>query len=412
MNYTNFYSKWTRFALFNFLLLATVGVLLRYKILFPLPFVEQKHLLHAHSHFAFSGWVSLALYIAVIYILQPSEKKLRQFEWVLVAQQMSSFGMLFTFPFTGYDTGSIAFSTASIFVSYAFAWLAIKEIIGSNLKSIIRKFLITGLVCNIVSSAGTFLLAYLMATRNLQQDLYFGSVYFYLHFQYNGWFLFTIAGMFFATVQQWITPANNKLLHRFFWLLLASLIPAWFLSLMWMRIPTWMYILAVSAAIIQLPALWYLLRFILTNGKEFSGRLTTVAKWFWIIAGSAFVLKIIMQGLSAIPQLNTYAFGLRAIVIGFLHLVLLCFVSVFLIGWFIKEKLLVLPNRIAIAAAWLFAAGVLFNEVLLMLQGIMAMLSESFAGINYFLLLAAFILFTSLLGLFVFQKTKLQQPER
>ncbi len=409
MNYTNFYSKWTRFALFNFLLLATVGVLLRYKILFSLPFVEQKHLLHAHSHFAFSGWVSLALYIAIIYILQPSEKKLRQFEWVLVAQQMSSFGMLFTFPFTGYDTGSIAFSTASIFVSYAFAWLAIKEIIDSNLKSIIRKFLIAGIACNVVSSAGTFLLAYLMATRNLQQDLYFGSVYFYLHVQYNGWFLFTIAGMFFATVQQWIKPDDDKLLHRFFWLLLVSFIPAWFLSLMWMRIPSWMYMLAVTAAVIQLPALWYLLRFIINNRKAFAGRFTTVVKWFWIIAGTAFVLKIIMQGLSAIPQLNTYAFGLRAIVIGFLHLVLLCFVSVFLVGWFAKEQLLVLPNRKATAAAWIFAGGVVFNEVLLMLQGIMAMLSEPFAGVNYFLLLAACIIFSALVGLFVFQKTKLQQ---
>ncbi len=410
MNYTNFYSKWTRFALFNFILLATVGILLRYKILFALPFVEQKHLLHAHSHFAFSGWVSLALYIAIIYILQPSEKKLRQFEWVLVAQQMSSFGMLFTFPFTGYDTGSIAFSTASIFVSYAFAWLAIKEIIGSNLKSIIRKFLITGLACNVISSAGTFLLAYLMVTRNLQQDLYFGSVYFYLHFQYNGWFLFTIAGMFLSTVQQWIKSTDDKQLHRFFWLLLISLIPAWFLSLMWMRIPSWMYMLAVAAAFIQLPALWYLIRFITNNKKAFSNQLTTVAKWFWIIAGSAFALKIIMQGLSAIPQLNTYAFGLRAIVIGFLHLVLLCFVSVFLIGWFFKEQLLALPNRKATAAAWLFAAGVVFNEVLLMLQGVTAMLSEAFAGVNYFLLLAAVIIFSALLGLFVFQKTKLQQP--
>jgi hypothetical protein len=90
--------------------------------------------------------------------------------------------------------------------------------------------------------------------------------------------------------------------------------------------------------------------------------------------------------------------------------VLLCFVSVFLIGWFFKEQLLVLPNRKATAAAWLFAAGVVFNEVLLMLQGVTAMLSEPFAGVNYFLLLAACIIFTALLGLFVFQKTKLQQP--
>ncbi|TWI78395.1 hypothetical protein IQ13_4080 [Lacibacter cauensis] len=405
MNYTNFYSKWARFALFNFVLLATLGVLLRYKIVFRLPFVEQKHLLHAHSHFAFAGWVSLALYIAIIYVLQPSEKKLRQFEWILVAQQMSSFGMLFTFPFTGYDTGSIAFSTASIFVSYAFTWLAIKEMLQQNINVIVRKFLITGLLCNVVSSAGTFILAYLMATRNLQQDLYFGSVYFYLHFQYNGWFLFTIVGIFFAALQQLITPANSKDLNRFFYCLLLALIPAWFLSLMWMRIPGWMYYLAVTAAVIQLPALGYLLQFVYRNRYAINSRLKPVVKWFWIIAGTAFALKILMQGLSAIPQLNTYAFGLRSIVIGFLHLVLLCFVSVFIVGWFFQEKLILLNKRAATTAAWIFVSGVLFNEVLLMLQGVRAMQSQPFAIANYFLLAAACIILTGLLLLLIKQKT-------
>lgn len=406
MNYTNFYNKWARFAVGNFVILALLGVLLRYKILFRLPFVEQKHLLHAHSHFAFAGWVSLALYLAVIYVLQPTEKKLRQFEWVLVAQQMSSFGMLFTFPFTGYDTGSIAFSTASIFVSYAFAWLAIQELMQQHVNSITRKFLVTGLLCNVVSSAGTFILAYLMATRNLQQDLYFGSVYFYLHFQYNGWFLFTIAGIFFAVLQKLTGHADAKLINRIFYLLLLALVPAWFLSLMWMRIPSWMYYLAVAGAIIQLPALWYLLLYVYRNSKHIHKQLNPVVKWFWLIAGTAFALKILMQGLSAIPQLNTYAFGLRSIVIGFLHLVLLCFVSVFIIGWFIKEKLLLLPNRSATAAAWIFAAGVLLNEVLLMLQGVMAMQSQPFPVANYFLLAAACIILTGLLVLALQQKTR------
>ncbi|RXK57801.1 hypothetical protein ESA94_19980 [Lacibacter luteus] len=403
MSFTNFYSKWTRFALFNFVLLATLGVLLRYKILFPLPFVEQKHLLHAHSHFAFAGWVSLALYIAVIYVLQPSEKSLRRFEWVLVAQQMSSFGMLFTFPFTGYDTGSIAFSTASIFVSYAFALLVIKEILQRNISAISRKFIIAGQLCSVASSAGTFLLAYLMATRNLQQDLYFGSVYFYLHFQYNGWFLFTIAGVFFAVIQKNSNPADAILINRFYYLLLAALIPAWFLSLMWMRIPVWMYYLAVTGALLQLPALWYLLQFVYRNRKTFNEQLMPVVKWFWIIAGCAFALKILMQGLSAIPQLNVYAFGLRSIVIGFLHLVLLCFVSVFIVGWLLKEKLLVLPGRTATTAAWVFVTGVLFNEVILMLQGVRAMQSQPFNIANYFLLVSACIILSGLLVLLLKQ---------
>ena len=44
---------WFRIAVFNLLL--AFGVLLRYKIAYSLPFMQQKHMLHAHSHFAFTG---------------------------------------------------------------------------------------------------------------------------------------------------------------------------------------------------------------------------------------------------------------------------------------------------------------------------------------------------------------------
>ena len=53
------FSKWLRISLFNLMLVAFLGMILRYKILFSLPFLDQKHLLHAHSHFAFSGWVGI-----------------------------------------------------------------------------------------------------------------------------------------------------------------------------------------------------------------------------------------------------------------------------------------------------------------------------------------------------------------
>ena len=111
-----FTQQWAKRALFNFTLLALAGVLLRYKILFPLHIVDQKHLLHAHSHFAFSGWVSLALFIGIIHILKPNEQQQKQFNKILWAQQLSSYGMLCTFPFMGYAAPSIFFSTLSIVI--------------------------------------------------------------------------------------------------------------------------------------------------------------------------------------------------------------------------------------------------------------------------------------------------------
>ena len=36
---------------------------MRYKIAYYLPFIEQANFLHAHSHFAFSGWITQVLMV-------------------------------------------------------------------------------------------------------------------------------------------------------------------------------------------------------------------------------------------------------------------------------------------------------------------------------------------------------------
>jgi hypothetical protein len=397
----SFFRKWALFALFNFIVLAAIGVLLRYKILFPLPLVDQKHLLHAHSHFAFAGWVSLALYAGVIYLLQPGTRLLKQLEWLLVAQQMAAYGMLFTFPFTGYAAGSIAFATASIFISYGFAWLVIKELLHRKKPAPENKWLMAGMLCNVLSSLGTFTLAYLMISKNMRQDWYFGSVYFFLHFQYNGFFLFTIGALFIRSVSKHISVTDTLHLNRFFYLLIIALVPAWFLSLMWMRIPGWMYAAAALSGIIQLVALGYFLKAITALKPFFREQLQKHVKWFWLAAAFAFAIKIVLQALSAVPQLNTYAFGVRPIVIGFLHLVLLVFVSVFIIGYFLQNQMLQLTTPAGKRAGWIFLIAVLVNEVLLMLQGIAGITYHTLPYANHLLLLTALFIFSALLTLFI-----------
>jgi hypothetical protein len=404
-----FYKKWVLLALFNFIILAAAGVLLRYKILFPLPFVEQKHLLHGHSHFAFAGWVSLSLYLLTIYLLQPGEALLKKMEWLLVAQQMASYGMLFTFPVTGYATASISFSTMSILISWAYAWLVIQELTERQQNTLEKKWLITGQLCNVISSTGTFTLAYLMVTKNLRQDWYFGSVYFFLHFQYNGFFLFTIGALFIHYLSNTLKLINTIAANRFYFLLLLSLIPAWFLSLMWMRIPSWMYYSAVAAALIQLAALWYFIKLLYSQRQRFQTETHATGKWFWYASGLAFIAKIILQGLSAIPQLNTYAFGVRPIVIGFLHLVLLVFVSLFLIGYFLEKGMLIITNSSARIAAVILLFSVLLNEILLMLQGAAAMSYHTIPYINLALFICALLIFMALVALLFFQNKKSRQ---
>ncbi len=391
-----FTQKWSKLAILNFTVLAAVGVLLRYKILFPLPAVDHKHLLHGHSHFAFAGWVTLALYIGIIHILQPNEKQTKQFSRILWLQQLSSYGMLFTFPFMGYAAPSIAFSTLSILVSFWFALIAWGMIRNNINLSFEKKWFYAALICNVASALGTFALAFLMLNKIMHQSWYFGSVYFYLHFQYNGWFLFTILGLLFVYAGKWMSIVQKQVTHRFFVLLIISLVPAWFLSMMWMRLPNWMHYAGAAAAIIQLFAVYLFIGLAYELKHILQSTIHPLVKWLWSFSILAFIIKIILQAFSAIPELNKYAFGIRPIIIGFLHLVLLGFVSIFILGYFAQSQLVSIEKNRAKKGIWIFIAGVLLNEMILMLQGIAAIRFTDIPYANYLLLFAAISMFTGL----------------
>jgi hypothetical protein len=64
-----------KITVFNLLIVSFLGVIMRYKIAFYFPFLEQKHLQEAHSHFAFYGWISSAIYLFIHQILQEKMRK-------------------------------------------------------------------------------------------------------------------------------------------------------------------------------------------------------------------------------------------------------------------------------------------------------------------------------------------------
>ncbi|HVS98825.1 MAG TPA: hypothetical protein VHE54_20190, partial [Puia sp.] len=87
--------RWARLCLLNLLVVAVLGILLRYKGAFAFPAANYKYLLNAHSHFAFSGWVTTALFTALVYILFRSGVPLSPtYRYQFWLNQVASFGML------------------------------------------------------------------------------------------------------------------------------------------------------------------------------------------------------------------------------------------------------------------------------------------------------------------------------
>ena len=388
---SSFLRKWLTISFLNLVLVATLGVVLRYKIAFYLPFVEQKYLLHSHSHFAFSGWITQSLMVLLIHHLgyQSGKDIYKKYRWLLYANLLTAYGMLVSFICQGYGAISIIFSTLSIFVSYFFAIYYWKDLTALKQKKVSNRWIKASLIFSVISSIGAFTLAYMMANKIPQQNWYLAAIYFFLHFQYNGWFMFAGIGLFVARLE--LIGASFKQLKTSFLLFCLACGPAYFLSALWLPIPLALYILIVAAALAQLAGWWILVKEVQKVRALFTKSISTFGKNILLLVAIAFSMKLLLQAGSVFPALSKLSYGFRPIVIGYLHLVLLAVTSLFIIGYILSFNLIPITRQLKTGVE-IFVAGIILNELLLMLQGIFDFSYIAIPYINELLFTAAIVL--------------------
>lgn len=392
--------QWARIGVFNLLLVAAMGTLMRLKFLLPMPWVNLKYLQHAHSHFAFVGWVSHALMlcmVAVTFRLQKDNYLPKHQEGILWVNLFCSFGMLFSFVYQGYGAISITFSTISIVVSYVFAWCTWHDMRSQQLDRKIFRWFAVALVFLVFSSLGTFYLAYLMATQNFAVKEQLAAVYFYLHFQYNGWFFFAIMGLAFYLLKKYgIVQRHGNLLYYVF---LTVTVPLYLLSVLWWDMGNIVYVLLVVAVLVQLGVWLYWMWGLSKNNRHLSavGMNRYLRTVLWLVC-FAILIKFFLQALSVIPSLSQFVYGFRPVIIGYLHLVLLLIVSVFALTYMYQESYLK-PDRITMVYYSVFLFGAVLNEVFLALQASMALLGAGFLYAHWYLMGASMIMVFGLLGM-------------
>ncbi len=385
-------SGFVKIGIINLIIVAIVGVVMRYKIGFEFPYFDQKYLLHAHSHFAFSGWVSHILFtLMVLFLKEQLHPKFssQKYSVLIIFNLLCAYGMLFAFAFQGYGIVSITFSTSSIIVGYVYTWFYIQDLKKINSDHPTKNWFKAALFFNVLSSFGTFYLAYMMATNHIHQHAYLGSVYFYLHFQYSGWFFFAIMGLLISSLV--LAPDFNNDTSIFSTFFLAC-IPAFILSVLWLKLPWYVYIFPVFAIALQLFGLLRLMKLLV---KYYSHIKTTWIRPVRIIMGLSFLaltIKFLLQAESIFPEISKLAFGFRSIVIAYLHLVLLGITTLFLLGFMLLQGY-IHQVRLAFAGLILFSIGVFANELVLMIQGIASFgyylipfLNEILLGISVFML--------------------------
>lgn len=312
----------SRLAVFNFIVLALWGVLLRYMQLADLPFNYQ-YLLHAHSHFAFSGWVFLSIAFLIARLCCGPHLS-TSFRNLLLLAQVSAWGMLLSFSLQGYRPVSIAFSTLFLLAGFRLAYLVWK---GKGLRNAVNKpaylLICYALAFLCLSALGPFALGPLAALGLKASPFYQDAIYFYLHFQLNGFMELATLGLLAAGMPLCeLTVADQRWLRLF----MLSVLPLYLIFCLWSRPGSPVWWIAGSGAGLHLFS-WLV---ITRRFRSYWGGLSGLEK----LALLALSLKCLLQLAICFPMIGEWTFLNRNLIIGYIHLLTLGIVTPLLLAQF------------------------------------------------------------------------------
>ena len=382
--------------LINFLVAALMGLALRFSFLESIG-LNYRYLTHAHSHVAMLGWVYLTLYTFYVhyFILNKSAVYNRLF-WLT---EFAVIGMMLSFPFQGYAAISITFSTLHIFCSYYFAYLIWKNLETKSLA--IRKLLRASLLFMLISTIGVWCLGPAVSMLGFTSAFYQIAIQFFLHFQFNGWFLIAIVFIFFNLLH----IEYSKLFRQFFRLLIASTVLTFALPVQWFAPHYVLLWINGIGIILQMATLLLFLKLIKNKLNHLLKKETRLLLFLFSFAIFCFILKVLLQLLSIVPEFSEMVYTHRNFVIGFIHLLMLGTISGFLFAFILKNKLT--DNTLTLyLGIYSFVLGFALTEILLLIQGLKFYLGSGMLSNYYSLLFIFSILLPVGIGFFLFNIIK------
>lgn len=393
------YKSWILCCFFNFLIASLMGLLMRYLYLFPLN-INYSFLLHAHSHVAMLGWAYLLIYVLIVRFYLPKEKSNKpiynQLFWIT---EFAIIGMMISFPIQGYALFSIVFSTMHILLSYVFCWLIWKDSFEDKTSD--HKMLLVAVLFMIFSTFGVWCLGPAVSMLGKQSAFYQIAIQFFLHFQFNGWFLFVVLALFLKQFEDKIEKNSFKIFFTL--LIIATFLTlafpvSWYLENILLR---WINAIGV---IVQVVAFIYFYKMLKSKIEWFKINLDPITKTVYSLALCSLFLKIGIQLLVLIPDLAEVSHQIRSFIIGFIHLTTLGVITGFLLGVLLQNKLLLQQSHLLRAGVKCFVFGYIVTEVLLFLQGAYLYLGngalygyyEGIFGTSVFIVVGLILIITSI----------------
>lgn len=362
-------ATWFTIALFNLGVAALLGVLLRYAFVEELSWLKFRHVMHAHAHTAMLGWVQLALYVLLARVFIPAPLLNKPgYARLLGLTQLSVWGMLVSFVVGGYGVPALVFWAFFTVLSYFWVYRFWRDFPPQLRTGWSGRMAALALGWLLVASLGVWAVALAIGLGAQGSLWHIMAVQFYLHFQFNGWFVFALLALLWRVLEEAGVALPAAVFRPFTWLLGVSAALTYALALSWAEPTLGIFLVNSLGVLLQLAAAVVLARWWQQTRPWLAARRPAWESFLLGLALLALALKVLMQTAVVVPYIATVAYTIRNFVIGFLHLLLLGGVTAFLwalasaVGWLRWGFL----TRLGVV---LFLLGVLGSEAVLFLQG-------------------------------------------
>ena len=376
-----------QWAFLYFIITILLGLSLRVSYIADV-FFNIRHVTHSHSHIGLLGWIYTILSSLICqYFLRETDRK--PYFILFLCTQFCILGMLFSFPFGGYFLYSIIFSSLFIICTYCFSIFFLKRskkynfirfsisksVDVENDKPLSLKFVHWGIYFLILSSIGIWLLPVAIVKAGKGSDWYNSALYFFLHFQYNGWFLAVLFGLLVGEIEH-KSLLNSKRLKGALYNFVIGTIGSVTLSWVGFFNEPILYIIGNISGFLLLASIFELYRAYMQLEKP-----AFLMQMFLLLC----MLKTIFMFLGSFPWIAEVVLPNREFVISYLHFTFLGVIGFGVLHFLEKNLHIHFPYW----SLSLYTTAFVGSEILITYKGI-AILCELFVPDNYYLLLVVF----------------------
>ncbi|TVR87260.1 MAG: hypothetical protein EA411_08625 [Saprospirales bacterium] len=358
--------RWMRWALVFLLLITFTGLSLRYYFLSEIPGFTFNNLKHMHSHVAMLGWAFMASVAMLLFYFIEHTRQLTQYKWVLRLNVIAVVGMSVSFPLQGYTFYSILFSTLHVIFAYWFSILFLRDLRHTRGPALATSFARWSVIWMMISTLGLWSVATVAAHPAGTATLYYMSIQWFLHFQFVGWFSYAvIAGLIMYCHRKGFVfnvPATTFLGVQ------TSLLLTYALSIKWSMSSPVLFYLNSLGVLIQLVAYYFILRELIRVVFGDEAFNNGIFSWLIKMGILTLVARIFIQTLVVIPAVADIAYTLRMFVVAFIHLIMVGFFTLTVVGLFGEQGYLK-KNRISAVGWMLYMLAFVATEFLLFFQG-------------------------------------------